>query len=272
MKTRLIVAAVGLPVIIAVILFLPPAFLTVMTSVITACCAYELLHASCPPERGRIYLYPVLAAVLIPVGTYLKMGRLFDTGVVFLLMFCMFFEAVAGYKKKGAINMAQILMSLFAGALIPSFLSVIVLLKLMENGRFYVLLVFITTMVSDSGAYFIGVFFGKHRGITAVSPNKSMEGFIGSIVTVIIGMQIYGLILRFALDMEVSFLLLFVYAVLGNIATQLGDLAFSLIKREHETKDYGDIIPGNGGMMDRFDSMVFAAPIIYILVRVLPAF
>ena len=62
------------------------------------------------------------------------------------------------------------------------------------------------------------------------------------------------------------------YSVLGNIATQLGDLAFSLVKREHGIKDYGNLIPGHGGMMDRFDSMVFAAPVIYMLVSTIPAF
>lgn len=272
MKTRILTAAVGLPAILVIILFLPPVFLTGMTAIITACCAYELMHAVCPPEKKRIYIYPSAAAAALPIGTYLGFGQRFFMLIAFLAMFCMFFEAVLSYKKADSVSVLQILTALFGGVIIPYFLSVLVGLKVMDNGRFYVLLVCVTTMVSDSGAYFVGVFLGKHKGVLAVSPNKSLEGFIGSIVTVLIGMQVYGLVLKFGCGLDVDFLRLIVYSVLGNIATQLGDLAFSLVKREHGIKDYGNLIPGHGGMMDRFDSMVFAAPVIYMLVSTIPAF
>jgi len=272
MKTRLIVAAVALPLLAVVILFLPPAVLAVMVSIITCGCAFELLRAVQRPEKRRIYVYPMAAAAVIPIGLFFGFGRRFFMLTAFLLLFAMFAEAVFGYQKRGAVSVLQILTALFGGLLVPFCLSVLVRLKLMPHGGLYVLLVFITTMVSDSGAYFAGVFLGKHRGVLAVSPNKSAEGFAGSLLSLIIGMQLYGLILRRVCGLEVNFLYLLVYSIPGNAATQLGDLAFSLIKREHGIKDYGQLIPGNGGMMDRFDSMVFAAPVIYMLLETIPAF
>ena len=84
--------------------------------------------------------------------------------------------------------------------------------------------------------------------------------------------QIYGLIISMIGKFEVSYLRLLVYGVCGNIFTQLGDLSFSLIKRQSGIKDYGNLLPGHGGILDRFDSMIFTAPVIYFLVSVLPAF
>ena len=161
--------------------------------------------------------------------------------------------------------------ALFAGVVIPLFLSVLVLLKMRDYGHLYVLLVFITTMVSDSGAYFAGVFLGKHKGILKVSPNKSAEGCVGSLLSAVAGMMIYGFILV-KCGFSVQFGYLLIYAVCGNFVTQLGDLAFSFVKRQNDIKDYGKLIPGHGGMLDRFDSMIFVAPVIYMLVTVLPAF
>ena len=161
---------------------------------------------------------------------------------------------------------------LFGGVMIPAFLSCLVQLKMMENGRFLVLLPVICAFLTDSGAYFVGVFFGKHRGITQVSPNKSLEGYVGGILAGGLFMLLYGLALQNFAGMEVSLPTLAVYGVFGSAVTELGDLSFSLIKRQVGVKDYGDLLPGHGGMMDRFDSMVFAAPTMWVMVQLFPAF
>ena len=85
-------------------------------------------------------------------------------------------------------------------------------------------------------------------------------------------MAVYGLILTFAAGLPVSFWALVLYGAVAGIVTELGDLAFSLVKREFSIKDYGNLIPGHGGILDRFDSMVFAAPVLYLLVVLAPAF
>ena len=86
------------------------------------------------------------------------------------------------------------------------------------------------------------------------------------------GMAVYGVILAFAAGLTVSFWALIAYGVVAGIVTELGDLAFSLVKREFSIKDYGNLIPGHGGILDRFDSMIFAAPAVYLLVVLAPAF
>ena len=118
----------------------------------------------------------------------------------------------------------------------------------------------------------MGVLLGKHKGVTKVSPNKSAEGFVGGMLAGVLFMMAYGLVLRHAFELDVNMARLALYGFVGSVVTMLGDLSFSLIKRQHGVKDYGSLTPGHGGMMDRFDSTVFAAPAILFLVQCFPAF
>ena len=141
----------------------------------------------------------------------------------------------------------------------------------MPEGRLLVLLPVISAFVTDAGAYFVGVFLGKRRAFPLVSPKKTVEGCIGGLAVGAAAMVIYGVILIFTTFHDVVFWALILYGIIGGVFTELGDLAFSLIKREYNVKDYGRLLPGHGGILDRFDSMVFAAPAIYLLVSVIPA-
>ena len=136
-----------------------------------------------------------------------------------------------------------------------------------ENGKFLVVLVFIASSVSDACAYFVGVSIGKHKLAPVVSPKKSIEGSIGGIVGAAVIGLIYGLVLNkcgiFATaDVIWGFAII---GGLGSIISQIGDLAASAIKRDHDIKDYSHLIPGHGGIMDRMDSICVTAPIIYYL-------
>ena len=151
----------------------------------------------------------------------------------------------------------DVLVCLFGGLMIPWALSTLVELKGMEQGRFLVLLPVICAFLTDGGAYFAGIFLGRHRGVTRVSPNKSIEGYIGGILSA---------------GLDASLPVLAVYGLVGSAVTELGDLSFSFVKRQFGVKDYGDLLPGHGGMLDRFDSMVFAAPTLMLLVELCPPF
>jgi phosphatidate cytidylyltransferase len=117
---------------------------------------------------------------------------------------------------------------------------------------------------ADAGAYFTGVFFGKRKLCPKVSPNKTVEGFLGGIVVGTVSALIIGFIYSFVYSKaEFNYVLILLLGLLASIISVLGDLSFSLIKRSCKIKDFGSIFPGHGGFLDRFDSVIFAAPLIY---------
>ena len=270
MKERIMVAIVCVPILFFVLFFLPAFVLAIVVAAICAISAYELMHAIGTGENKRIIVYAVISAVLVPAGVYFGVGAIALKAVLLVLMCLTFIEAVAAFKTDRQITFAQILVTLFCGALIPYFLSSLISLKLLPEGRLFVLLPIIAAFVTDGGAYFTGVLFGKRQAFPTVSPKKTVEGCIGGIVIGVAAMVVYGLIINSAVY-DVRFWALIIYGLAGGLATELGDLAFSLVKREYNVKDYGKLLPGHGGMLDRFDSMVFAAPAMYLLVTVLPA-
>lgn len=272
MKTRIIVAIVCVPLLFLVLFYLPPAAVAAVVAVIAAVASFELLRAVGACTQKRLCVYASVVAAVIPVAAYLSREVLIFRAMLVLLMALLFGDAVLSYKPDKKITLHMVAAALFGGALMPWMLSAIVSLKLLEHGRFYVLIPFIVAFVTDGGAYFTGVFFGKHHPFSLVSPKKTAEGCIGGIVTCVAAVVIFGVILRYAAGYSVDFWAIAAYGIAGGIVTELGDLAFSLIKREYGVKDYGSLLPGHGGMLDRFDSMVFAAPVIYLLVELFPAF
>lgn len=273
MGTRIIVSVVLAPLFFVVLFFLPPVYLAVLLSGICALASYELLRATKVASQKVLYIYTAISAALIPLGCWnWGYGGWFVRAVAFLLIVTLFVESIKNYGKQDEIKFTQISICLFGGLLIPLSLSALVVLKGMEHGQYLVLLPVVSAFLTDAGAYFAGVFFGKHRGITQVSPNKSLEGYIGGILSGGIFMLLYGLVLIQFAKLRVSLPTMAVYGLLGSAITELGDLSYSLVKRQHGVKDYGHLLPGHGGMLDRFDSMSFAAPLLLILVEVLPAF
>jgi len=270
-KKRVLVAVVFVPIFFVVLFFLPPYVLAAVFAAICAISAYELLHAIGIKGNGRIGVYAMIAAALIPIGAYFNFGALVFRVVLLVLMCLMFIEAVIAFKTQRQIMFAQILVALFGGAIIPYMLSSLISLSVMPEGRLLVLIPVICAFVTDGGAYFTGVLFGKRHAFPLVSPKKTVEGCIGGLVAGMAAMAIYGLIINLTTIHEINFWVLILYGLVGAVVTELGDLAFSLVKREYDIKDYGKLLPGHGGMLDRFDSMVFTAPAMYLLVSVLPA-
>ena len=120
-------------------------------------------------------------------------------------------------------------------------------------------------------AYFVGIRFGKHKLAPVVSPNKTIEGALGGIVTAMAGMVIYALVLDLLpVGIQVNYALALLYGLAGSLAGIFGDLCFSVIKRQTGIKDYGDLIPGHGGILDRFDSLVTVAPLMEALLLIAP--
>ena len=272
MITRIIVGLALGPAFLAALYFLPPVWLGVVVAFIAGMASFELLRAAKVAHHSGMYIFTAIAAVLIPMGHAFGYGSWTTRAVAILLMAALFLPALGRYGTAGEIRFEHIIVCLFGGVGVSLFLSALVQLKRFDNGQFYVLLPVICAFTTDIGAYFFGVFLGKHRGITQVSPNKSLEGYAGGIVTGCLCVLLYGVLLRELGGVDVRLPVMAFYGLLGSAVTEVGDLSFSLIKRQCGVKDYGTLLPGHGGMMDRFDSTIFAAPMLLLLVEVLPAF
>jgi len=271
MKTRIIVACIGVPVLLAVLLLTPLWCVGMLIGIISAVSAWELLRCVKPDIHPRLLAYAAVCAYAIPL-----FGSLFDPGIVsaivlFVLFVLVFVELMLSFEyEEEPMDLLTAAVTILAGAVLPILLSSIVKLGALEHGRAYMLLPFVAAFLSDSGAYFVGIFLGKHKLCPRLSPKKTIEGSIGGFVSGIAFMLIYGLVLK-AMDFEVDLLVMGVYGFLGSLACQLGDLCFSAIKRICDVKDYGNLIPGHGGMLDRFDSMHWTAAMLWLLAIIAPA-
>ncbi|BBF42926.1 phosphatidate cytidylyltransferase [Lachnospiraceae bacterium KM106-2] len=171
------------------------------------------------------------------------------------------------YPKYVTEQITHIFFGLFYVTIMLSFIYQV---RMLNDGFYMVWLIFIGAWGSDTCAYCVGMLIGKHKLPSELSPKKSIEGCIGGVIgAALIGM-IYAAVFKNQITEIASPVVVFaIIGAAGSIIAQIGDLAASAIKRNHEIKDYGKLIPGHGGILDRFDSIIFTAPVVYILLQFL---
>lgn len=179
--------------------------------------------------------------------------------VLLLLMLAVYVCAFPKYKD------TDMMKAFFAFIYVTVLLSFVLRIRSMEAGLLLAFFVLISSWVNDIFAYFVGSAIGKHKFSPKVSPNKSVEGFAGGVLGAGVVGLLYGIV--FAKQIPFTSLYCGIIAALGAIPAVIGDLAASAIKRDNNIKDYSNLIPGHGGMVDRIDSILFTAPIIYYLVE-----
>lgn len=274
MKTRIIVAIIAIPLLILLIFHAPLWGFSIFIGIISAGAAWELLRCTDQNSPIRFRVYASVAAPSVPIAcAFVSESSVITNSAMYLLCVVMFIELMLSLRKAERVSVETVMRVIFAGGVMPLFLAALVRIGLKEDKALtsvYLLLPFVATFSSDSGAYFAGTFFGKKKIFPNLSPNKSLEGCIGGFVSAIAMMLLYGFILTL-FHFEVNYIYLAVYGLLGSLACEFGDLVFSSIKRQYGIKDYGNLIPGHGGMLDRFDSIHFTAPMIELLVLLLPA-
>lgn len=177
------------------------------------------------------------------------------------------FVYVATFPKYRA---EQVMSNFFSFVYAPVMLSFIFLTRELNYGVYLVWLILISSWGCDTCAYLVGITIGKKRIFPVLSPKKSLEGCIGGVLGagLLGGLYGYFLVESVIADQTVTWILVFICMV-GAVMSQVGDLAASAIKRNHDIKDYGKLIPGHGGIMDRFDSVIVTAPMIYFLAALL---
>lgn len=168
---------------------------------------------------------------------------------------------VIGYPKYNSDHMTMLLFGLIY---VTTMLSFVFKVRYVENGIILVWLIFIGSWGSDTCAYCVGKLIGKHKMPSKLSPNKTIEGCVGGVL----GAALIGFIFAAILfDDRALWWQVPVIAAVSAIISQIGDLTASAIKRNKDIKDYGKLIPGHGGILDRFDSVIFIAPIVFYLVK-----
>lgn len=268
MATRAAAGFVLLLILFAVIFFAPVWALPIAVSVISASAVYEMLHTTGFLQQKRITAYAIVFSALIPIWVFFEsIGELALT-LIFLYVFLLFIECITG---TAGISFEKICGVFFASFVLPYFLSSLVRIFSFDNGRFLILIPFLSAFASDVFALLFGMKFGKNKLCPEISPKKTVEGAVGGLLMGPVVIIVYGLIIEKYYGFDVSYLRLVLYGLAGAFSGQIGDLSMSFVKRQFNIKDFGNIIPGHGGILDRFDSILFAAPLTEILIILLPA-
>ena len=181
-----------------------------------------------------------------------------------LVIISVFCYIILTNLKRTIIDVA---VTFFSILYVPFLISFIKFVLLMDNGRLLFVFVLVAAFVSDMAAYFVGRKFGKTKLCKDISPKKSVEGAIAGVMAVVIAFGIVTILYNKVFAMTLPVLLMLLAGLVASIAGQFGDLSASAIKRYCKVKDFGKIMPGHGGILDRFDSIMFVAPIIYLFLN-----
>lgn len=263
-RTRLISGVVLVVIALAVIITGGPLLAAVLL-LISEIGLFELYRALKIQEKqisplalvgyfGTVFYY----AIVFFYGQAYTMTVLIALLILFMAVYVFTYPRYRSEQVTGAF---------FGIVYVTVMLSCIGELRGLEQGTYLVWLIFLGSWGCDTCAYCVGVLFGKHKMAPKLSPKKSVEGAVGGVVGAAVLGALYGWAVAGQMDGNGSHILMFaVICAAGGLISMVGDLAASAIKRNHEIKDYGKLIPGHGGILDRFDSVIFIAPVIYYLV------
>ena len=274
MKQRILVAVVGIPLLLAVLCWAPDWATALLLAALSAIAAHELLTAVCGAEKARRWTaLPAVTGVLVIAEVYFSGERyaaspaetvlrwLIAAAVLALLL-----ASVLTYGRPGALVLQDVCVMAVAGLVIPWAFSCMLQLRMLPHGAGLVLMPLVAAFCSDSAALFTGMACGKHKMAPLVSPHKTVEGALGGIAGGVVGMVIFRIVFYFCTLVPLHIGWCVVIGLAGALMGELGDLSFSVIKRQVGIKDYGRLLPGHGGVLDRFDSVLFAAPMIWMIV------
>lgn len=261
MKTRIIAGCV-FGVVMALTFFIAPTWVRAITmALMVALASYELLHATGLVKEVRLNLYSAVMAALVAWWSHGSGSALSLRVGILVYVLVLFAELLL---SSGKLSFEKICYCLFSGLIMPFLLTALLRIRNRSFGWVLLFVPFIMAYFSDMGAYFVGVFIGKHKMCPNISPKKTWEGLVGGIVCAVLGMLLYAFILN-QNGKHFDYLYAAVFGLIGSLGSVVGDLTMSVIKRQTGIKDYGKLIPGHGGILDRFDSVMVTAPMAEIL-------
>ena len=270
MKTRIITAAVAIPFMLLILLVADKAIAAVVWGALLSIGAYELLYTTGLVREPRLVIYACVMAFAVTMWSFFGAVHAYGVLMVIVFMSILFSEMMMAHVK---ITFDKVCMCVVAGLLVPFLLSSLIRILTLKIGRYVIMIPFLVAFGSDAGAYFAGYFFGKHKMAPVLSQHKTIEGAVGGVVSAVVCMLLYGLVMGLplsGLNFRVNYLYAAVYGLTGSLAGIFGDLCFSVIKRQTGIKDYGKLLPGHGGVLDRFDSMMMVGPLMEVLLLLIP--
>lgn len=286
MKTRLLTAAVGIPVALAV-LIASVYFPAVLYAVIFALCMIGIFEAlktaganKAPVIYAPCFVYGAIVILSPFLGSTLKM---LSTALIASLIYLFVMFAIL-LKKHSVLRIEALCTSMILTMFVAfPFMIVELIFGTMlknadgtpsyANGIALVAYCLILAWVADGGAYFVGSAIGKHRLAPVISPKKSIEGSVGGfVISMIISLAaayIYSDVLGL-ISGSINYINLAIISAVCILMSMFGDISFSAVKRQYGVKDFGNLLPGHGGVLDRFDSVLFVAPAFYLMSYLLP--
>lgn len=264
LKQRITVGVIGAAIAV-LILCLGVKTLTAVVSLLALIGLSEIYSATGMLKRQNKlcmigYIYTVLLYIVI---VFVKNASIaLGIGVICFAAFLMIYMIF----NHDTIGFAEVSELFYSTMYVTALFSYIIMVRKLPTGIFSIWFIFITAWLSDTVAFMVGRRFGKNKLIPEVSPKKTVEGAVGGLAGSLIFNLIFGLVCSNVFGCTVNYLMLAVLALVAGAMSQLGDLTASCIKREHGIKDYSNLLPGHGGILDRFDSVLFVAPIVYYFV------
>ncbi len=263
MITRIISGLILLPIVVFFIVFggVPLKIAVLALSLIGMFEFYRAFHKKIKPVHFVGFIFAFIYIVFAEF--FINENNMFNILVSFFLVSLL--ASLVFFHND--ITIQDIMVTFFGFFYVSFLISHIYLVREYTYGKFFIWLIFISAFGCDTGAYFTGMFFGKNKLIPSLSPKKTIEGAIGGVVVATLLAVIYALIIEryFVLEDVNTVLLCFITGIIGSLLAQIGDLSASAIKRYVDLKDYGNLIPGHGGILDRFDSVLFTAPVVYYI-------
>jgi len=267
MKTRLIAGLSMTAVLFLLVFAAPKGLAAVVYGILMAIGAYELLYRTGLVRHTRLVLYSSAMAFAVTMWSYYNAIHAYLLLLLLVFTVVLFAEMMMDHVK---VRVSMLGECFLGGFLVPFMLTAVIRILSLKLGRYYALIPFVIACVNDAGAYLVGMRFGKHKLAPVVSPNKTIEGMLGGMGAAVIVMLLYCLLLQLVEGFRINYIYAFLYGAVGAAAGVFGDLCFSIIKRQTGIKDYGDLIPGHGGVLDRLDSMMTVAPLVEMLLILMP--
>ena len=273
MKQRILVAVIGIPALLAVLCFAPDWATALLVSLLCVIGCHEFMAAAAPLKARRWWLFAAALSVFTVFTVYFRGAAFADTTIFALmpwllaaLLVVLFIAAVQVYGTDDELTFPDLCAVAVSGLVIPLALSCLVRLRMLDYGAGLVLIPLVSAFMSDALALFGGMLFGKTKLAPRVSPKKTREGAASGLVGGMVGMILYRIFFFLCTEVQLHLGWCVLLGLVGAVLGQLGDLSFSCVKRQCGIKDYGRLLPGHGGVLDRFDSVIFAAPVIWMLV------